>query len=295
MSRYELCTGCGKCEVVCPVWRAFRREELGPRGWMRILQAMVRARHPDALQPFLSACIGCAACVSACPARVVVMDEILERRRVGRNMLARVKVRRCGEGVVLFMGCSGGRLAGLEEAAVAHARALFGDVEVMRGCCGAPFERDGRKKLAQAFINAVAVALRKAEKVLTICPHCYLTLKRAKQEGRIRAEVVWLCGVVRGVAPAGVDVVWHLRGCATAGQELPSPLEGMSLKVVAIESCCGNPPGMRKELPFETVMGTIVSECPRCVERLLERGLQAVHVLQFLQRPRRDSNPQPAD
>ena len=282
VSRYELCTGCGKCEVVCPVWRAFRREELGPRGWMRILQGMGEARYPDALQPFLSACIGCGACVSVCPAGVVVMEEIMGRRRVGRNMLGRVKVRHSRGGVVLFVGCSAARVAGLVEAAVAHARAVFGDVEVLSGCCGAPFEKRGRKRLAEAFINAIAVASRKAEKILTICPHCYAALRKAKGRGRIKADVVWFCGVVRGVAPAGVDVVWHLRGCATAGQELPSPLEGVDLKVVPIESCCGNPPGVKKELPFEVVMGAVVSECPRCVERLLERGLSAVHVLQFL-------------
>jgi len=249
---------------------------------MRILQSLPQKRYPDALQPFLSACIGCGACVSVCPAGVSPMEEIMGRRRVGSNMLARIRPQPARGRILLFAGCSAARIPGLVEAAVAHARALFGDVEVLSGCCGAVFGNSGRKKLAASFLKSVAVASRKAEKILTVCPHCHMVLERAAQSGLIKAEVVWLCGVVRGVAPAGVDVVWHLRGCAAVGQELPSPLEGVDLEVVPIESCCGNPPGFRKELPFETTHGVVVSECPRCVERLLERGLHAVHTLQFL-------------
>ncbi len=78
----QKCIGCGACTVACPLFVLDRREELGPRGKIRIL----RAAHtwgvpgPEALGRYTRMCLLCGRCVQACP-NAVAPAHILRRLR----------------------------------------------------------------------------------------------------------------------------------------------------------------------------------------------------------------------
>lgn len=82
------CIGCGACMQVCPVYRAGRREDLAPRGKLRIIQGLAQGPLPANrhLAEILSRCLLCGRCSQHCPNQVPAMEGL----RAGREVLASV-------------------------------------------------------------------------------------------------------------------------------------------------------------------------------------------------------------
>jgi glycolate oxidase iron-sulfur subunit len=80
------CIGCGACMQVCPVYRAGRREDLSPRGKLRLIQALAQGPLPPSrpLAETLSRCLLCGRCSQNCPNQAPAMEGL----RAGREVLA---------------------------------------------------------------------------------------------------------------------------------------------------------------------------------------------------------------
>ncbi len=76
------CVHCGLCLDECPTYRLSGDENNSPRGRLALWRAQAEGRlEPDATTEFYTAeCVGCMACVSACPANVPYGDLLLEAR-----------------------------------------------------------------------------------------------------------------------------------------------------------------------------------------------------------------------
>lgn len=65
------CSGCGICLPVCPVYKLTGLETDGPRGRVRICQAMANGElAPEAAAAAISRCLLCGRCEQVCPARL---------------------------------------------------------------------------------------------------------------------------------------------------------------------------------------------------------------------------------
>jgi len=75
----ELCSKCGKCRSVCPVFRETRDETSVARGRLALIDAASRGELSPAGKTFaqsLSTCIGCYRCVYECPSSIKVVDAV---------------------------------------------------------------------------------------------------------------------------------------------------------------------------------------------------------------------------
>jgi NAD-dependent dihydropyrimidine dehydrogenase PreA subunit len=74
---FSACSGCGLCQLVCPVWRSTRDVRLTPHG-------RAKARQHGAtladLAPAIEACTLCAACEPVCPENIALVDDVLQLR-----------------------------------------------------------------------------------------------------------------------------------------------------------------------------------------------------------------------
>ncbi len=84
------CAACGKCNGYCPVYDYFRREDMSPRGWLRILNQSA-AKRKD-LDKYLDYCLNCKNCATVCPAGVKISDEIMKYRAGKRSALSKAIV-----------------------------------------------------------------------------------------------------------------------------------------------------------------------------------------------------------
>jgi glycolate oxidase iron-sulfur subunit len=66
------CVHCGFCLPACPTYLLWGREADSPRGRIYLMKAELEGRAPedDTLQRHLDACLGCLACMTACPSGV---------------------------------------------------------------------------------------------------------------------------------------------------------------------------------------------------------------------------------
>lgn len=74
---YEVCTGCGICQLPCPVWRRTRDVTLTLHGRARALQAGASA---EELAESLMACVLCGACEAVCPEDIDTVGMTLDLR-----------------------------------------------------------------------------------------------------------------------------------------------------------------------------------------------------------------------
>jgi len=90
------CVHCGFCLPACPTYLLWGEEPDSPRGRIDLLRAVTKGEVPlaGAVARHLDACLGCVACVPACPSGVRY-DQIIERARplveiAGRPLPARL-------------------------------------------------------------------------------------------------------------------------------------------------------------------------------------------------------------
>ncbi|MCP4356944.1 MAG: 4Fe-4S dicluster domain-containing protein [Chloroflexi bacterium] len=67
----QSCVHCGFCLATCPTYRVLGQEMDSPRGRIYLMKSVLEERipAPDA-QPYIDRCLGCVACVPACPSGV---------------------------------------------------------------------------------------------------------------------------------------------------------------------------------------------------------------------------------
>src|SRR6187399_439752 len=97
----ETCVHCGFCLPTCPTYRVLGEEMDSPRGRIVLMKSALEGRVPleDTL-PFIDRCLGCLACVTACPSGVqygellpLFRGHAATRRRRGlADRLARVLI-----------------------------------------------------------------------------------------------------------------------------------------------------------------------------------------------------------
>ena len=73
MSRaIEACVHCGFCLAVCPTYQQLGQEMDSPRGRIVLMKETLEGSLDlEAALPFVDRCLGCMACVTACPHRAV--------------------------------------------------------------------------------------------------------------------------------------------------------------------------------------------------------------------------------
>jgi glycolate oxidase iron-sulfur subunit len=98
----EACVHCGFCLPTCPTYRVLGQEMDSPRGRIVLVKGVFEGAFPmaDAV-PHLDACLGCLACVTACPSGVRYDRLLLGFRSATRNTGARPMAGRIRRRVLL--------------------------------------------------------------------------------------------------------------------------------------------------------------------------------------------------
>lgn len=94
----EKCVHCGFCLAACPTYNLLGEEMDSPRGRIYLMKNVLEENLPAAeAQPYIDRCLGCMACVPACPSGVEYGDLLVgyralqekERQRAPMDALAR--------------------------------------------------------------------------------------------------------------------------------------------------------------------------------------------------------------
>jgi len=180
------CMACGFCLPSCPTWRLSGAEASSPRGRIALMRSMDTHRVPPddpVVRREASACLGCRACESVCPAGVPY-GSLLETWRAqvwrGRHrpLLARVLMAgvrtvwpvrlgallrrpastRPGPGPHLLLGCAERVLfPGVSRAALQLDPRL--DAQSAVGCCGALHAHNGEPEVGRQMAERVGEQL----------------------------------------------------------------------------------------------------------------------------------------
>ena len=94
----DACVQCGACMYACPVYRVGRREELGGRGKLRLLEGLKKGHlEPGGeMAEILSRCVMCGRCSQSCPNQIQVAEALTAGRAIlaqkAKNPLLRQRV-----------------------------------------------------------------------------------------------------------------------------------------------------------------------------------------------------------
>jgi glycolate oxidase iron-sulfur subunit len=99
----ESCVHCGFCLATCPTYRVLGEEMDSPRGRILLMKSVLEGElDVQEAAPYIDRCLGCLACVTACPSGVKY-EQLLAPyrayavRRVKRSPMQRVQRRLCNE------------------------------------------------------------------------------------------------------------------------------------------------------------------------------------------------------
>ncbi len=99
------CVHCGFCLPICPTWQNWQQEMDSPRGRIDLFRALEdgRIEMSPAVAKHFDRCLGCMACVTACPSGVRY-DHVIDRARVRvERELARPDADRRWRAAVFFL------------------------------------------------------------------------------------------------------------------------------------------------------------------------------------------------
>ncbi len=210
MSLLDLCARCGRCLVVCPVYKTSRKETLSPRGRVRLVQDLLTG--DEASPEPIFTCLLCGACEEACPNDLSLLTAFLAARKelhpTLKGLLAQawpkalkavemglalfekarpaskpfVKRRRLSPrgDVVLFLGCGANFLYPEVTEKLVDLLTHMGltpGLPLGQGCCGLATLALGEEKAFWQLAQANLEALAGKEKVVVLCASCAFTLK----------------------------------------------------------------------------------------------------------------------
>ena len=105
----SFCAACGKCNGYCPAYDIFRREDLGPRGWLRMINQS--GASPKELEKYLSYCMNCKNCAIVCPAGVDIAAEIIDYKSKNPKIAAKIGAVFADNDALLGLSLKMGKLA----------------------------------------------------------------------------------------------------------------------------------------------------------------------------------------
>ncbi len=166
------CTTCGACTEKCPVFI----EQFPKLLWMRRHLVMEKALFPDELAPFFENIEQRSNPWGIAPS---------ERGKWAQGLDPEIFSPGKGHQYLLYLGCVGSFDSRTKSVATALVRVLrsagltFGIFGAEERCCGDAMRRLGNEyifdKMAQDYVRMFQK--REVKKVITLCPHCYSTLK----------------------------------------------------------------------------------------------------------------------
>ncbi len=204
----ETCAYCPKlCRAACPVSDAEANESVTPWGKMSAVYALSRGlAEPSPEYAALSwACSGCFGCRERCDHRNPVRDTLYDARRseLERGLapprvaafargfsarLSRIEARvdqlrtrhahSAEAQTALLVGCDYTlHLEAEADAGIAAARALFGPLRLLAGCCGEPLRAAGAQEQALKLKQELLAQARGAKRVIALDAGCAYALR----------------------------------------------------------------------------------------------------------------------
>ena len=91
----ESCVHCGFCLAVCPTYLVLGEEMDSPRGRITLMKSALEAELSVAeAMPYIDRCLGCLACVTACPSGVEYEELVVPFRAYAQGFLQRSSMER---------------------------------------------------------------------------------------------------------------------------------------------------------------------------------------------------------
>jgi glycolate dehydrogenase iron-sulfur subunit len=211
------CVHCGFCLPACPTYRLWGNEADSPRGRIHLMDAALRGEL--ALSPELAghwdACLGCMACVPACPSGVRY-DRLIERTR---QQVERRLRRPLGQRLLrsaLF-------------AVLPHRRRVRAVAAALMVYRSAGVERQLRRPIVQRHLPESLRTVQRLVPPVTAASLRSVTPRHVAAMGRRRARVVLLEGCVQGAMFSEVNAA-TARVLAAHGCDVVVPVG---------QGCCG--------------------------------------------------------
>ncbi|GAB6987669.1 (Fe-S)-binding protein [Nocardioides pyridinolyticus] len=207
------CVHCGFCLPTCPTYVLWGEEMDSPRGRIQLMQqAAEGAPITDAMVSHWDACLGCMACVTACPSGVQY-DRLIEQTRAEVEEVHRRPARERA-------------LRGLIFAVFPHPKRLRLLRGPLRGMQRVGLDRALRRT---GLLDRVAPSLAAMERLAPRLSKAEPLAERLPATGERRMVVGMLTGCVQGAFFPGVN--------AATARVLQA--EGCDVVIPAAQGCCG--------------------------------------------------------